>query len=346
MDHAVLQVIWFILWGVLWAVYFMLDGFDLGIGTILPFFAKTDEEKRVLYNAQGPFWDGNEVWLITAGGATFAAFPKTYAVMFSGLYTPLLIILFALIVRGVSYEFRGKVESPGWRSIWDFTMFIGSAVPALLFGVAFANIFMGLPLDQNGVFQGNLFTLLNPYGLLGGLLFLVMFIQHGALWLTVKTEGSVQEKAANLANKVWVVELILAALFLVASFIYTDLWNNYFSAPVFFIVPLLAVVGLILMKVYISKAAWLKAWISSALTIVMATAYGVIGLFPRMLPSSINPEYSLTIYNSSSSYLTLVVMTIVALIFVPIVIGYQFWVYRLFSDKISADTISQNPEAY
>ena len=149
MDYAVFQVIWFILWAVLWAVYFMLDGFDLGIGTILPFFAKTDEEKRVLYNAQGPFWDGNEVWLITAGGATFAAFPKTYAVMFSGQYTPLLIILFALIVRGVSYEFRGKIEGDSWKSIWDFTMFIGSAIPALLFGVAFANIFMGLPLDEN-----------------------------------------------------------------------------------------------------------------------------------------------------------------------------------------------------
>ena len=165
-----LGTIWFVLWGVLWAVYFILDGFDLGIGSIMPFFAKSDEEKRIMYNAMGPFWDGNEVWLITAGGVTFAAFPRTYAVMFSALYTPLMLLLFALILRGVSFEFRSKVDSPGWRKLWDTCNFLGSFLPALLLGVAFANIFKGIPIDAEGILHGNLLTLLNPYGLAGGVL--------------------------------------------------------------------------------------------------------------------------------------------------------------------------------
>ena len=164
-----LETIWFVLWGVLWAVYFMLDGFDLGLGSLLPVLAKNDTERRVVYNAMGPVWDGNEVWLITAGGVTFAAFPGTYAVMFSALYTPLLLLLFGLIIRGVAFEFRSKLEDLGWRKLWDTCLIVGSFVPALLLGVAFANIFQGIPIDKNGVFHGTLLTLLNPYGLLGGL---------------------------------------------------------------------------------------------------------------------------------------------------------------------------------
>ena len=174
----VLATVWFLLWGLLWAVYFLSGGFDLGAGVLLPFIGKTDEEKRLVYNASGPLWDGNEVWLLTAGGVTFAAFPKTYAVLFSAFYTPLMIILFSLIMRGVAFEFRGKVESPGWKKLWDGCMFVGSFVPALLFGVAFANIFMGVPIDQNNVYQGSLFTLLNLYGLAGGLLFLFFFLAN------------------------------------------------------------------------------------------------------------------------------------------------------------------------
>ena len=168
-----LQTIWFLLWGVLWAVYFMLDGFDLGLGTLMPVLAKNDTDRRLIYRAMGPFWDGNEVWLITAGGVTFAAFPTTYAVMFSGLYSPLMLILFALILRGVSFAFRGEVDSPRWRALWDTCLVVGSFLPALLLGVAFANIFRGLPLDAGGIYRGSLFTLLNPYGLAGGVLFLV-----------------------------------------------------------------------------------------------------------------------------------------------------------------------------
>lgn len=340
-----LNIIWFVLWGVLWAVYFMLDGFDLGAGTLMPFLAKNDKEKRVIYNAMGPLWDGNEVWLITAGGATFAAFPTTYAVMFNGLYSALLLLLFALIVRGVSFEFRGKVESEGWKKIWDFCLFIGSFLPALLLGVAFANIFRGLPIDENGIFHGGLFTLLNPYGLLGGILFVLMFLVHGAIWIAIKSEGDLRNRALSVANKIWYLELIFAVIFLVVSAFATDLWENYGKYPLLWIIPLLAVAGLILIKIFLLKEKDWKAWFSSSLFIVMATFWGVAGLFPRMIPSTINPEYSLTIYNSSSSPLTLKVMFVVALIFVPIVIGYQIWVYNLFKGKVTDKELSYE-EAY
>ena len=340
-----LNIIWFILWGLLWAIYFMLDGFDLGAGTLMPFIAKNEDEKRVIYNAMGPLWDGNEVWLITAGGVTFAAFPITYAVMFNGLYSALLLLLFALIVRGVSFEFRGKVQSESWKKVWDFCMFIGSFLPALLLGVAFANIFKGLPIDKDGIFHGGLFTLLNIYGLIGGVLFVLMFLVHGAIWIAIKSEGELHERAGNTANKIWVLELIFAVIFLIASAFATNLWKNYTKHILLWIIPLLAVLGLILIKVYLVKKSYWKAWFSSALFIVMATFFGVAGLYPNMIPSSLDPSASLTIYNSSSSPLTLKVMLVVAIIFVPIVIGYQLWVYNLFKGKIKKEDLSYE-EAY
>lgn len=195
-----LETIWFVLWGLLWAVYFVLDGFDLGMGTLLPFVTRNEVERRTLYNSAGPFWDGNEVWLITAGGVTFAAFPKAYAVMFSALYAPLLMLLFALIMRAVSFEFRNKVDSPGWRKLWDVFQFLGNFVPALLFGVAFANLFMGIPIDKDGVYHGNLLLLLNPYGLAGGVFFVLMFSLHGALWLAIKSQGDLHARAVRTAK--------------------------------------------------------------------------------------------------------------------------------------------------
>ena len=221
-----LETIWFILWGLLWAVYFMLDGFDLGLGTLLPFVSKTDTERRIVYNAIGPVWDGNEVWLITAGGVTFAAFPGTYAVLFSSLYSPLMLILFALILRGISFEFRGKLPGRKWRSLWDGCMTVGSFVPALLFGVAFANIFKGIPIDSDGVYEGTLFTLLNPYGLLGGLLFLFLFLIHGALWLAIKTEGVLQVRAARTVKRLWPWLVTIAVLFLIFTAVETGLYAN------------------------------------------------------------------------------------------------------------------------
>lgn len=340
-----LETVWFLLWGILWAVYFALDGFDLGLGTLSPFIAKTDTEKRIVYNAMGPYWDGNEVWLITAGGVTFAAFPTTYAVMFSALYTPLLLILFALIVRAVSFEFRGKVDSSAWKGLWDLCLFVGSFVPALLFGVAFANIFQGIPIDADGVFHGNLLGLLNPYGLAGGVLFVLLFLLHGSLWLAIKTEGDLHERAAATASRVWIVLLIVAVGFLVATWFATNLYANYLSIPVLLVIPLIAVLALLVTRVFIAKKAWWKAWFASAVTIVGATMFGVVGLYPNLFPSSLDPAASLTAFNSSSSPLTLKIMLAVALTFVPIVIIYQVWVYYLFRDKVTEKDLSYD-EAY
>ncbi len=340
-----LETIWFVLWGVLWAVYFMLDGFDLGAGTLTPFIAGNDTEKRLIYNSMGPFWDGNEVWLITAGGVTFAAFPTTYAVMFSALYTPLLLLLFALILRAVALEFRGKEDAGIWRPFWDACHFIGSFVPALLLGVAFANIFQGIPIDGEGVFHGNLLTLLNPYGLLGGALFVLLFVVHGALWLAIKTEEPLAGKAGTTAAKLWSVLLVVAVVFLVATWFFTSLYNNYLTYPVLALIPLITVAALLVTHGFIAKQAWWKAWFASSLTIVGATLFGVTGLYPNLLPSSINPEYSLTIFNSASSPLTLKIMLGVALTFVPIVIVYQVWSHYLFKDKLTAEDLASD-EAY
>ncbi len=341
----ILQSIWFFLWGLLWAVFFITDGFDFGVGTLYPFLGKTDRDKRVMINSLGPLWDGNEVWLITAGGVTFAAFPLVYATMFSSLYTALMLILFALILRGVSFEFRGKVDSPAWRMLWDTCIFIGSVLPAILFGVAFANIFAGLPLDENHLFQGNLLTLLNPYGLLGGVLFLCFFLVHGALWLTLRADGDLRQRAEKTANLVWPVLLVVAVAFLLLGTKTTQLYRNYLAHPPLFLVILATVAGLLGIKVFLVKQAYGKAWFSSALAIAGATFYGVIGLFPNLLPSSIDAQYSLTAFNASSSPLTLKIMLMVVLLFIPVVLVYQIWTYGLFTGKVTQEDLDLD-EAY
>jgi cytochrome d ubiquinol oxidase subunit II len=333
-----LETIWFILWGVLWAVYFMLDGFDLGLGTLLPFLAKDETERRMLYTSMGPFWNGNEVWLLTAGGATFAAFPDAYATMFSAMYTPLMLLLFAIIIRGIAFEYRGKVDDPSWRARWDVLFVVGSALPMLLLGVAFANIFAGVPIDAEGVFHGNLLTFLNPYGLLGGALFVLLFLEHGAIWGAWRAAGELGARAGRTAAKLWPALLVVAVLFLVASWFATPLYGNYLSMPLLWIFPLLAVAGLVLTRVFIAQEAWGRAWGFSALTIVGATAFGVAGLFPNIFPSSIDPAFSRTAFNAASTPSTLGIMLAVALVMVPIVIAYQAWVYRLFSGKITRES--------
>jgi len=340
-----LPTIWFILWGVLWAVYFMLDGFDLGLGTLRPFLACNEEERRITLNAMGPFWDGNEVWLVTAGGVTFAAFPGTYAVMFSALYTPLMLLLFALILRGISFEFRGKVDSVLWRKTWDSCLFIGSFVPALLLGVAFANIFAGIPIDAEGIFQGNLFTLLNPYGLLGGIYFVLLFCVHGAVWLATKSEGELQERAGRLAAKLWIALLLVAVAFLVFTWFRTPLWQNVLAKPAWLVLPLLYVVGLVGTRFFIARKEWWKAWFSSSAAIVGCTLFAVAGLYPALLPSSLDPAFSRTAFNTQSSPLTLSIMLGVALVMVPIVIIYQAWVYCRFSDPVSRESLLED-ESY
>lgn len=340
-----LESIWFFLWGLLWAIFFMTDGFDFGVGTLYPFLGKSDRDRQVMIASIGPLWDGNEVWLITAGGVTFAAFPKVYAVMFSSLYTPLMLILFALIIRGVSFEFRGQIDSPGWKKIWDTCIFIGSAAPAVLFGVAFANIFQGIPFDGDGIYHGNLFKLLNPYGIAGGVFFLVMFMLHGAIWLCIRTEGDLQERAIRTAEKLWLPSVALTLIFVIWSFFSTNLFDNYLKHPALFLVIVLTVAALFGIRYYLKKGSFFPAWFSSATAIVGATFFGVIGLFPNLFPSNIDNSYSLSAFNSSSSPLTLKVMLGVVLVFIPLVIAYQAWTYKLFSGKVTDEDLHHD-EAY
>jgi len=334
-----LQITWFALWGILWALYFMLDGFVMGTGMLHNFLAKDELEKRAMVASVGPVWNGNEVWLITAGGATFAAFPTTYALMFSYLYTPLLILLFALIIRGVSLEFRGKMAGAGWKRLWDAGILLGGFLPALLFGVAFGNIFKGLPMDASG-YHGNLLTLLNPYGLITGILFVMLFIVHGAIYTAAKTAGSLGDRALSFAGRAWAALLIVALIFLVHTAFATGLYGNYMRMPVLFVVPLAAAASLILVRVFLARGAALKAFAASCVLIVAVGLTGVIGLFPNLIPSSTEAAYSMTIYNSSSSRLTLAIMDVVALVFVPMVIAYKIWVYRVFRQKISPEDMS------
>lgn len=335
-----LETIWFVLWGVLWAVYFLLGGFDLGIGMLMPFLAGGDEEKRTMYRSLGPFWDGNEVWLITAGGVTFAAFPLMYAVLFSSLYSALMLLVFALIFRAVSVEFRNQVKSPRWRTAWDFGTFLGSLLPALLLGVAFGNIFQGIPIDGKGVYHGTLLTLLNPYGLLTGLVFVLLFLVHGAIWQAIKAEGELHKRSLAAARKLWPALLVISMVFLAATRPATQLWDNYFENPLLLAIPLLAVAGLLLTRLFLGQAGCWKAWFASGLTILACTLFGVIGLYPTMLPSTLDPAYSITVQGAASTPLTLKIMLVVALIFVPIVIACQTWVYVLFKGKVTQEDLA------
>jgi cytochrome bd ubiquinol oxidase subunit II len=340
-----LQLTWFVLWGVLWAVYFMLDGFVIGMQMISAAIAKNDTERRILINTVGPVWDGNEVWLITAGGATFAAFPRTYALMFSYLYTALLLLLFALIIRGVSFEFRGKVDNADWKASWDKAIVLTGFLLAFLFGVAFGNIFKGFPMDAEG-YHGTFISLLNPYGLLTGVLFLMLFAMHGALYVSVKTTGDLCRRAERIAAKLWLPVLLTAVVFLVYSKVDTKLLDNYLTMPILLVIPIVAVASLLAVKIFMEKNAWYKAFAASCGTVLFVTFTGVAGLFPNLIPSSIDPIWSLTIYNSSSSQYTLKIMAIVAFIFVPIVIVYKIWVYRIFRARVTADEVLEKSEAY
>ncbi len=340
-----LQIIWFILWGVLWAAYFMLDGFDFGVGILYPFFGRNEEEKSAIRQSIGPVWDGNEVWLITAGGATFAAFPAAYASMFSYLYTALLLILFALIFRAVALEFRAKGESSVWRRGWDATFFMTSFVPALLFGVTFGNIFRGLPIDAAG-YHGTLISLLNPYGLWTGVFFVLLFLVHGALWLAMKAKGDLAARSLRFVRTAWFVLLGAAAVFLAWTVPATGLEENYLRRPYWLAVPLLAVASLVLIKIAADRKRAFGAFLASSATIILVAFTGIVGLFPNLIPSRLDPAYSLTAFNASSSPYTLRIMAVVAFVFVPIVIGYQIWVYRVFRKKAGSAEAADSGTAY
>lgn len=340
-----LQTLWFVLWGVLWAVYFMLDGFDFGACMLRNFLSRDELDRKVALAAIGPVWDGNEVWLITAGGATFAAFPATYASMFSFLYLPMLLILLSLIARGAAIELRGKHDAPKWRSVWDWVLAISSFTAPLVLGLGFGNIFKGLPIDPTG-YRGSFLMLFNPYGLITALLFVLLFLQHGALWLSYKTEGELNERTNRLAGTLWYFVLGVAAVFLVLTGFATRLYDNYLARPYWILVPLLAVASLLGVRIAHSRGRALGAFVASCATIVLVIATGLVGLFPNLIPSSLDPGSSLTIYNSSSGPYTLRLMSIVAAIFVPIVIVYQFLVFRFFRAKVTRTEVAEEAEGY
>ncbi len=327
-----LNILWFILIAVLYTGYFILEGFDMGVGILLPFLGKTDLRRRAIINTIGPHWDGNEVWLLTAGGATFAAFPIWYATLFSGFYLALFLMLLALILRAVAFEFRSKDEDPKWRSAWDWAIFFGSAVPALLWGVAFANFLRGVQIEAGFNFTGGFFDLLNWYGILGGLVTLLGFTFHGALFLVLKTQDELQAKARVLAGKLWLPALIVLALFVAATYLLTGIPGQFTLNPI--ILAVLAVLALLGSGWFMRKQKDGWAFIMTAITILLATASMFMGLFPRVLVSSIDPGFSLTIYNSASGAMTLKTMSIVALIFVPIVLLYQGWSYWIFRKRV------------
>src|SRR6202522_1664891 len=334
-----LATFWFILIAILWSGYFVLEGCDSGVGILLAVLGRDDTERRLMLNAIGPVWDGNEVWLLTAGGATFAAFPQWYASLFSAFYLPLLIILIGLIIRGVCFEFRGKVDSARWRAGWDRAIFAGSALPALLWGVAFANIVRGVPLNAAHVYTGNLLTLLNWYGLLGGLVTLSLFMLHGAIFLSLRPTGELRARARRAALRIAVAAVPLAAAFLLA----TQVSHGRPATDVTAALAAVAVGGAVA-AAFRGREGWAFAGTALTLALAVATLFG--DLWPNVLPSSTSATFSLTVTNASSAHYTLVVMSWVAVVFTPLVLGYQGWTYWVFRKRLtSSDIPAAGPQA-
>ncbi|MEW2614312.1 cytochrome d ubiquinol oxidase subunit II [Streptomyces sp. NPDC047880] len=329
-----LHDVWFVLIAVLWTGYFFLEGFDFGVGVLTKLLARNRPEKRVLINTIGPVWDGNEVWLLSAGGATFAAFPEWYATLFSGFYLPLLLILVCLIVRGVAFEYRVKRPEENWQRNWETAIFWASLLPAFLWGVAFANIVRGVKIDQDFNYAGGVVDLLNPYALLGGLVTLSLFTFHGTVFVGLKTVGEIRERARKLALRVGAVTALLALAFL--------LWTQADRGDGSSLVAMVAAVASLLIALAAAGAGregWAFAW--SGLTIVAAVAMLFLTLFPNVMPSTLNPDWSLTVTNASSSPYTLKIMTWCAGIATPVVLLYQGWTYWVFRKRIGTQHIAE-----
>ncbi|MFJ4722327.1 cytochrome d ubiquinol oxidase subunit II [Streptomyces luteogriseus] len=329
-----LHDVWFVLIAVLWTGYFFLEGFDFGVGVLTKLLARNRPEKRVLINTIGPVWDGNEVWLLSAGGATFAAFPEWYATLFSGFYLPLLLILVCLIVRGVAFEYRVKRPEENWQRNWETAIFWASLLPAFLWGVAFANIVRGVKIDQDFNYAGGVLHLLNPYALLGGLVTLSLFTFHGTVFVGLKTVGEIRERARKLALRVGLVTALLALAFL--------LWTQADRGDGTSLVAMVAAVASLLVALVAARAGregW--AFALSGLTIVATVAMLFLTLFPNVMPSTLNPDWSLTVTNASSSPYTLKIMTWCAGIATPVVLLYQGWTYWVFRKRIGTQHIAE-----
>ncbi|KER83044.1 cytochrome d ubiquinol oxidase subunit II [Xanthomonas sp. F14] len=378
LDYTTLRVIWWLLLGVLLSGYAVMGGFDLGVSTLLPLVARNDAERRLVINTIGPVWEGSQVWLILGGGAIFAAFPPLYAVSFSGFYLAMFLILFALILRPVGFKFRGKLADQRWRSNWDWALFVGGCIPALIMGVAVGNVLLGVPFhfdDSMRIFYtGNLFGLLTPFALLAGLLSVAMLMAHGAAMLVLKTDGPVAERAARFGS---IAALCAVALFAAAgawvalglpgyavtSLLATDAptnplgktaaltaaggWlHNYSSMPATLMAPLIGLVGLAMNALLLRVRRGGLAFIASGCAIVGIVFTVGFALFPFLLPSSTAPSASLTLWDASSSRLTLWIMLLATTLFMPIVLAYTSWVYRVLKGKVTADELSANPNAY
>ncbi|MER6327043.1 MULTISPECIES: cytochrome d ubiquinol oxidase subunit II [Streptomyces] len=328
-----LHDVWFVLIAVLWTGYFFLEGFDFGIGVLTKLLARNRAEKRVLINTIGPVWDGNEVWLLTAGGATFAAFPEWYATLFSGFYLPLLVILVCLIVRGVAFEYRVKRPEEKWQRNWEAAIFWTSLIPAFLWGVAFGNIVHGVEIDRDLEYVGSVWDLLNPYALLGGLVTLTLFTFHGTVFAALKTVGEIRERARSLALRVGVVTAVLALAFL--------LWTQADSGDAKSLVALVVAVAA-LVAALVANQAGREGWsfALSGVTIVAAVAMLFLTLFPNVMPSTLNADWSLTVTNASSSAYTLKIMTWLAVIATPVVLLYQGWTYWVFRKRIGTQHLA------
>ncbi|MBX9424090.1 MULTISPECIES: cytochrome d ubiquinol oxidase subunit II [Streptomyces] len=328
-----LHDVWFVLIAVLWIGYFFLEGFDFGVGVLTKLLARDRAEKRVLINTIGPVWDGNEVWLLTAGGATFAAFPEWYATLFSGFYLPLLIILVCLIIRGVAFEYRVKRPEENWQRNWERAIFWTSLIPAFLWGVAFGNIVRGVKIDADMEYVGGFFELLNPYALLGGLVTLTLFTFHGAVFVSLKTVGDIRVRARALALKLGLVTAVLALGFLIWTQIHTgDSWS--LAAMLVAVVALVGAIG----AIKAGREGW--SFALSGVTIAAAVAMLFLALFPDVMPSSLDPAWSLTVTNASSSPYTLKIMTWCAAIATPLVLLYQSWTYWVFRKRIGTQHIA------
>ena len=378
LDYTTLRVIWWLLLGVLLIGFAVMDGFDLGVGALLPFVAKTDEERRLVINTIGPVWEGNQVWLVLGGGAIFAAWPPLYAVSFSGFYLAMFLILFALILRPVGFKYRGKMPSQRWRNNWDKALFIGGFIPALIMGVAVGNVLLGVPYHfddtQRVFYTGNLLGLLTPFALLAGLVSVAMLVSHGAAMLVLKTNGPVAERSAKIGSIAAIASFVLFALagawvafglpgYQITSQVVTDGasnpllktaefsqaggWlHNYSTMPATILAPVVGLLGALASAVLLRKRRGGLAFIASGASIAGIILTVGFAIFPFLLPSSTQPGSSLTVWDGSSSHLTLWVMLLATVIFLPIIIAYTTWVYRVLKGKTTLEEMGENPNAY
>lgn len=377
LDYATLRLIWWLLLGILLIGFAVMDGFDLGIGTLLPAVARTDAERRLVLNVVGPVWEGNQVWLILGGGAIFAAFPALYAVSFSGFYLAMFLILFALILRPVGFKFRSKVEDGRWRAVWDWALFVGGFVPALVFGVAMGNVLLGVPFHFDDTlrihYSGGFFALLSPFAVLCGLVSVAMLVAHGASMLVLKTDGPVALRARRLGSLAAVATAVLFVLagvwvakgvdgYAVVGAAVTDAASNplfkqvtsarggwmanYQAMPWTWIFPVLGVTGALAAALLLRAGRGMAAFLTSALAIAGIILTEGLAVFPFLLPSSTHPASSLTVWDASSSHLTLFVMLVATCVFLPLVLLYTAWVYRVLRGKVSPESLEQNHNAY